>query len=80
MTLVVWLSFANPDFGDGFREARTPVLTEAECKAAAKLVRFPQGSAHCVVEGRPEPAWTPLPRRYHYECAECGGIKGRAPV
>jgi hypothetical protein len=59
VTLVVWLSFANPDFGDGYREARTPGLTEEACKAAAKLVHYPQGTAHCVVEGRPEPQWSP---------------------
>jgi hypothetical protein len=45
VALVVWFSFANPDFGDGFREARTPGLTEDECKAAAKLGHYPLANA-----------------------------------
>jgi hypothetical protein len=64
-TLVVWLSYANPNFGDGYREARTPGLTAEACNAAAKLVKYPQGSAHCVFEGRFEerPEHWPLPDR-----------------
>ncbi len=57
-TLVVWLWLMDAPFGTS-REARTPGLSEDECKAAAKLVQPPQGRAHCVLEGRPEPAWTP---------------------
>jgi hypothetical protein len=57
-TLVVWLSFANPDFGQGFHVARTPSLNEEVCKAAAALVRFPQGSAHRLPDGRAfDPLW-----------------------
>jgi hypothetical protein len=82
VTLVVWLSFANPDFGDGFREARMPGLTEEACKAAAKLVQRPQGSAWCVVEGRPEPVWTKRSPGIERApiCANCGAIPGRRPV
>lgn len=81
VTLVVWLSFANPDFGDGFHEARTPGLTEEVCKAAAKLVQRPQGSAHCVVEGRPEPVWTrPPDLNPPGPCAACGVTPGRRPA
>jgi hypothetical protein len=73
VTLVVWLSFANPNYARGFHEARTPGLTEEACKAAAKLVRIPQGTAHCVVEGRPEPVWSSPPRTSPTrECASCG--------
>jgi hypothetical protein len=61
VALVVWLSFASPDFGDCFCEARTPGLTEDACKTAAKLVHYPQGRAHRVVEGRPEPVRSPPP-------------------
>ena len=71
-TLVVLLLFTDVPFNETVREARTPGLSEDECKAAAKLVQLPQGRAHCVLEGRPEPARSPLPHRWHYECAACG--------
>jgi hypothetical protein len=79
-TLVVWLWLTDVPFSQSLREARTPGLSEDECKAAAKLVAAPQGRAWCEIEGRPAPAWSPRPHRSQYECAECGGIKGRKPA
>jgi hypothetical protein len=59
-TLVVflWLQPGEAWSWD-YREARTLGLSQDECMAAAKLVTKPQGGARCVVEGRPEPTWTP---------------------
>src|SRR5689334_3385112 len=69
-TLVVVFWLADAPFSASRQEARTPGLSEDECKAAAKLVQPPHGRAHCVLEGRPEPAWSPRPWRFRYECAE----------
>jgi hypothetical protein len=43
-TLVVWLWLTDVlPYRESLREARTPGLSEDECKAAAKLVAPPQG-------------------------------------
>jgi hypothetical protein len=52
-TLLVWLGLAHDEpWGWGYREARTPGL-DGRIKAVAKLVKPPQGRAHCFLEGRP---------------------------
>jgi hypothetical protein len=57
LVVILWLAPDEP-WGWGDREARTPGLGLAECMAAAKLVKPPQGRARCYLEGRPDPAWT----------------------
>jgi hypothetical protein len=54
LVVILWLAPDEP-WGWGDREARTPGLGLAECMAAAKLVKPPQGRARCYIEGRPEP-------------------------
>jgi len=72
-TLVILLWLTDVPFSpQSLREERTPGLSEDECKATAKLVQPPQVRAWCEVEGRPAPAWSPVPQRYYYECAACG--------
>jgi hypothetical protein len=82
-TLVVYLWLLDVPWSEwrDYHEARTPGLGLEECKAAAKLVRPPQGRAHCLLEGAPEPRWTrPPDANPPGPCAACVEIKGPKPA